>query len=106
MREESDGISVMDRRYCLRVYRKGFIGSEAVTWIVRNRKCSRLEAVNLDQQLMNANIFYHVCEDHTLHSFREGDLGTSRVLNRRLTWPKFDYGRLAIVVSVELLREI
>ena len=112
MRGESDGISVMDRRYRLRVYRKCFIGSEAVTWIVRNRKCSRLEAVNLGQQLMNANIFYHVCEDHTFkddylfYRFREDYPGISKVLNRRLTWPKFDYGRRAIVVSVELLREI
>ena len=112
MREESNGISVMDRRYRFRVYRKCFIGSEAVTWIVRNRKCSRLEAVSLGQQLMDANIFCHVCNNHTFkddflfYRFREDDPGNSKVLNRRLTWPKFDYGRRPTVVSVELLSEI
>lgn len=112
MRKEFNVISVLDRRYRLRVYLKCFIGSEAVNWIVRNRLCTRLDAVNLGQQFIDANIFYHVCKDHTFkddylfYRFREDDSGNSKVLNRRLTWPKFDYGRRAIAISIELLNEI
>lgn len=60
------GVQVRDRRYKLRTYRKCFVGSELVDFLVQARiSASRDDAIELGNQLMReANLFEHVTKDH------------------------------------------
>jgi hypothetical protein len=64
MRQESEGVEIKDRRYYLNTYAKCFVGSEAVDWIMQNQQCSRAEAVELGQVLVDRKIIHHVTDEH------------------------------------------
>lgn len=60
------GVTVMDRRYHLRLYRNCFVGSEAVDFLVGSTLAdSRIEAVDIGRTLAREfNLFEHVTKSH------------------------------------------
>ena len=60
----SQGLDIQSRRYRLNVYPKCFVGSEAVVWIQNNYDCSREEAIELGQILVERRIIHHVTDQH------------------------------------------
>jgi len=63
------GVAIEDRRHLLSHYRKCFVGSEAVEWLMRANGLSRDEAIHLGQSLVERRIFHHVLDEHP---FRDG----------------------------------
>eukprot|EP00798_Chlamydomonas_sp_ICE-L_P022719 gene22719-29882_t len=56
---------IQNRTYRLRKYKKCFIGSEAVDWMVRmGHAPDRLLACALGQAMMNAGLIHHVVWEH------------------------------------------
>mmetsp|Transcript_27823 Transcript_27823/g.67361 ORF Transcript_27823/g.67361 Transcript_27823/m.67361 type:complete len:1915 (+) Transcript_27823:417-6161(+) len=60
---------VKNRRYHLRLYRRCFVASEAVEFIVNSKNIpfvtTRKDAVRMGRRLQKElNLFYHVCNDH------------------------------------------
>lgn len=65
MQDPKTGVTIKDRRYLMRVYKKCFIGYEAVTWIMKNLGlASREEGVRVGQMLVQSFFVSHVCYDH------------------------------------------
>jgi small-conductance mechanosensitive channel len=69
MMRSPQGVEIKDRRYRLNIYTACFIGSEAVDWLVKYYKCTREEAVELGQLLLEKGILYHVVDREP---FRDG----------------------------------
>lgn len=63
MRSEK-GVEVKTRRYKLKLYQRCFLGSEAVDWITKRVKISRLDAVQLGQQMLDKGLCHHVLDEH------------------------------------------
>lgn len=63
------GVEVRDRRYLLHLYHDCFVGSEAVEWLVQALRCSRDEALEVGQKLMETGLIHHVLDEHP---FRDG----------------------------------
>ncbi|MEM9163425.1 MAG: mechanosensitive ion channel domain-containing protein [Cyanobacteria bacterium P01_F01_bin.4] len=59
-----EGLTIQDRRFRLTVYQKCFVGSEAVTWMVKTQKATREAAVRLGQLLVERGILHHVIDEH------------------------------------------
>ncbi|MEL6261760.1 MAG: mechanosensitive ion channel domain-containing protein [Cyanobacteria bacterium J06626_6] len=59
-----DGIDIGDHRFWLTVYPNSFVGSEAVTWIVKTQKATREAAVRLGQRLVENGLIHHVTDEH------------------------------------------
>ncbi|MEO1350093.1 MAG: mechanosensitive ion channel protein [Cyanobacteria bacterium J06635_15] len=57
------GIQIKDRQFHLKTYRRCFVGSEAVDWLVSYLSISRKEAVQLGQRLIDENWIHHVLDD-------------------------------------------
>ena len=64
MQDPNTGIPIADRMYHFRMYKRCFIGSQAVDWLCKERKISRKEAVELGEQLRQKFFFKHVVNDH------------------------------------------
>mmetsp|Transcript_5194 Transcript_5194/g.13019 ORF Transcript_5194/g.13019 Transcript_5194/m.13019 type:complete len:492 (+) Transcript_5194:70-1545(+) len=65
MREPTSGVSIKDRIYHLRTYKRCFVGSQAVDWLLENTECTtREEAVALGNEMLESHLFHHVCHDH------------------------------------------
>ena len=66
------GVSITDRRWHFRLYLSCFIGSELTTWLLKHFKDvdSRVEAVKLGNELMEAGLIQHVDKRH---NFRDGN---------------------------------
>eukprot|EP01130_Rhizamoeba_saxonica_P015561 TRINITY_DN7021_c0_g1_i2.p1 TRINITY_DN7021_c0_g1~~TRINITY_DN7021_c0_g1_i2.p1 ORF type:complete len:427 (+),score=88.47 TRINITY_DN7021_c0_g1_i2:45-1325(+) len=61
----SDGIVVKNRKFRLKTYKDCFVGTEAVDFLVNNQLAtSRLEAVNIMNELMGNGLLIHVTNDH------------------------------------------
>ncbi|MGK7945736.1 MAG: mechanosensitive ion channel domain-containing protein [Microcystaceae cyanobacterium] len=60
----SEGVSIQDRRYRLNLYPNCFVGSEAVDWLAQHYTCSRPEAIELGQILIERGIIHHVTDGH------------------------------------------
>ena len=63
MRGEN-GIEIKDRRYGFKVYRKAFLGSEAVNWLIQQEKATRAEAIAIGQLMIEQNLIHHVLDEH------------------------------------------
>jgi small-conductance mechanosensitive channel len=63
------GVPVEDRRHLLSVYRRCFVGSEAVDWLADHAGLSRSEAVAFGQRLVDLGQIRHVLAEH---GFRDG----------------------------------
>ncbi|HBB34635.1 MAG TPA: mechanosensitive ion channel protein MscS [Cyanobacteria bacterium UBA8803] len=61
---ETGGVEIKDRSYHLNIYPSCFIGAEAVEWLVQRYNCSRLEAINLGQILLDRGIIRPVLDEH------------------------------------------
>ncbi len=58
------GIDIRDRWDHFRLYRKCFIGYEAVQWLIKSQNISKQEALKLGQTLIEAKVFHHVHDEH------------------------------------------
>jgi small-conductance mechanosensitive channel len=58
------GVTVSDRRHLLNHYPKCFVGSEAVSWMVREEGLTRDEALTLGRILVERGIIHHVLDEH------------------------------------------
>lgn len=56
------GVALKKRRYRLNLYPKSFTGAEAVTWLVRHHKGTRLEATRLGEALLERNYIHSVVD--------------------------------------------
>jgi len=63
------GVPVEDRRHLLSVYRRCFVGSEAVDWLGDHAGLTRSEAVAVGQRLVDLGCIRHVLSEH---GFRDG----------------------------------
>ena len=59
-----DGVEIKDRRHRLSLYSTCFVGSEAVDWLMRTQKATRLEATRLGQLLYKEGFIQHVLDEH------------------------------------------
>jgi sensor c-di-GMP phosphodiesterase-like protein len=64
------GVDVRDRLFHLRLYRKCFVGREAVDWLVRHARVSRAEALRLGRRLVALGCLKHVVDEH---DFQDGE---------------------------------
>ncbi|KAL6051712.1 putative Proliferation-associated serine/threonine protein kinase [Balamuthia mandrillaris] len=64
MSSPATGVSVKDRKYHLKTYKKCFVGREAVDWLVQYLKLEdRVDAVSVGQELLRLKYFRHVVDD-------------------------------------------
>jgi small-conductance mechanosensitive channel len=63
------GVPIDDRRHLLSVYRRCFVGSEAVDWLADHSGLTRSEAVTVGQRLVDLGRIRHVLSEH---GFRDG----------------------------------
>jgi small-conductance mechanosensitive channel len=61
---EPGGLEIKDRRDHLNFYPACFIGSEAVEWLVQAQNCTREEAIQLGQILIERGIIHHVLDEY------------------------------------------
>lgn len=67
------GVPVRDRKWRLRTYRKCFVGSEAVDWLMLKLKLDdRSDALSVGQEIMRLQYFRHVVDD--TRQFEDGFL--------------------------------
>jgi len=58
------GVQVKDRKWRLKTYKKCFVGTEAIDWLVSKLgMVDREDAVSVGQELMRLQFFCHVCDD-------------------------------------------
>eukprot|EP00168_Porphyra_purpurea_P017976 TRINITY_DN648_c0_g1_i1.p1 TRINITY_DN648_c0_g1~~TRINITY_DN648_c0_g1_i1.p1 ORF type:complete len:613 (+),score=161.37 TRINITY_DN648_c0_g1_i1:1623-3461(+) len=92
MRDLRSGVPVADRRYRLKTYPRTFVGSEAVSWMVKNLRLSHSSAMELGQGMVNAGVFHHVCHAHNFkdeylfYRWEEDEQRDLRVLNAAVAW--------------------
>mmetsp|Transcript_6145 Transcript_6145/g.9267 ORF Transcript_6145/g.9267 Transcript_6145/m.9267 type:complete len:348 (-) Transcript_6145:115-1158(-) len=60
------GVSQKDRFYYLKRYSSCFIGSEAISWIMKDQSCSESDAITLGNRMLSLNLIYHVVREHML----------------------------------------
>ncbi len=58
------GLVIADRRHHLALYRRCFVGREAVDWLVAREGLTRDEAVRLGQRLVEHGLVHHVLDEH------------------------------------------
>jgi len=64
MQDPVTGVSVSDRMYHLKIYKKCFIGHAAVDWICKDQGVNRQRAQEIGNALMDKFYFRHVVNDH------------------------------------------
>jgi len=81
-------IAVGDRRWGLRVYKKAFVGSEAVTWLADHLQLSREEALAFGQLCLQQGHFRHVlgeqdfADEYYFYRFRQDGDPEGRSLSK------------------------
>ena len=60
---EPGGLDIKDRNYRMNVYPRCFIGTEAVEWLMQTQNCSREEAIQLGQLLIDRGVIHHVLDE-------------------------------------------
>jgi len=65
MSDGNTGVRIKDRRYHFRVYKKCFLGNEAVDWLMNNKKANTVEeSVEILRCVMEEGLMEHVQFDH------------------------------------------
>lgn len=59
------GVRIENHWYNLKIYRKSFVGNEAVIWLMNSLKISRENAIRLGKRLVDEKWIHHVTDDHT-----------------------------------------
>lgn len=62
--QEPEGVEIKDRRHRMNLYPCCFVGSEAVEWLMRTQGCTREEAINIGQLLVDRGIIHEVTNEH------------------------------------------
>jgi len=62
--QEPEGVEIKDRRHRMNLYPCCFVGSEAVEWLMRTQDCTREEAINIGQLLVDRGIIHEVTNEH------------------------------------------
>jgi small-conductance mechanosensitive channel len=60
----SGDVAIRDRRHLLRVYRRAFVGREAVDWLTSRFGLTRAEAVELGERWVALGLVRHVLDEH------------------------------------------
>lgn len=71
MKDPQHGVSIKDRKHILITYKKCFVGSEAVDWMVKNGIRTRDEAIRLGQKLIDSQFIQHVTKSNKI--FKDND---------------------------------
>ncbi len=58
------GVEIKTRRHKLKLYQRCFLGNEAVDWIAKQAKVSRIDATKIGQKMMEKGLFSHVTKEH------------------------------------------
>ncbi|HHP7230423.1 MAG TPA: mechanosensitive ion channel domain-containing protein [Xenococcaceae cyanobacterium] len=58
------GVEIKDRRYNFKTYRKTFLGSDAVNWLIQYEKATRVEAIAIGQLMIEQGLIHHVLDEH------------------------------------------
>ena len=69
-RLRNDGSNLIkDRKYHLTTYKQAFVGREFVDWLIsRGEASSRIEAVDIGKQLLDAGVFRHGMHLHIIRT--------------------------------------
>ncbi|MGK7889866.1 MAG: mechanosensitive ion channel domain-containing protein [Leptolyngbyaceae cyanobacterium] len=59
-----NGVDIGDRRYGLQVYKRCFVGTDAVAWLAQHQKATREEALRIGQLLIERGHMHHVTDEH------------------------------------------
>ncbi|MGF1490362.1 MAG: hypothetical protein ACFBSE_25005 [Prochloraceae cyanobacterium] len=65
----SQDLEIKDRRWRLRIFKKCFIGQEAVNWLSKYLQIQRDEAIVIGQKLLEEGHIFHVLKEH---DFQDG----------------------------------
>lgn len=60
----SGGVEIKDRRHRMNLYPRSFVGSEAIEWLMQTQNCSREDAIDIGQLLVDRGIIHHVSDEH------------------------------------------
>mmetsp|Transcript_28366 Transcript_28366/g.74493 ORF Transcript_28366/g.74493 Transcript_28366/m.74493 type:complete len:506 (+) Transcript_28366:229-1746(+) len=85
------GLAIKDRSFHGKIYKRVFVGSEFVSWVVAEYGLqSRVEGVQVGQSLVSLGLFAHVSNDHNLEDahffYRLHSHGDAFILNTRRKW--------------------
>ena len=67
--QEPGGVEIQDRHHHMNLYPRCFVGSEAVEWLMQTQNCTREDAIQLGQLLVDRGIIHHVSDEQP---FRDG----------------------------------
>jgi hypothetical protein len=56
------GLEIKNRKYLLTTYSNCFIGSQALDWIMRHKRCPRSEALSQGNELIKSGYIRHVAD--------------------------------------------
>ena len=65
----SEELEVKNRRWRLRIFKKCFIGQEAVNWLYKYLHIPRIQAIQVGQKLLEQGHIFHVLKEH---DFKDG----------------------------------
>ncbi len=80
------GVDTKTRRHRFSSYPNCFVGSEAVTWLVRRQNCTRVSAAQLGQALLDRSYIRHITgerpfeDDYALYQFNPQQFMNQRQL--------------------------
>jgi potassium-dependent mechanosensitive channel len=60
----AEGVEIRDRRHHFRIFRKCFLGSEAVEWLIQREEATRQEAIAIGEMMVEMGIIHHVLDEH------------------------------------------
>ncbi|MBD0343761.1 MAG: mechanosensitive ion channel [Coleofasciculus sp. Co-bin14] len=60
----AQGVEIKDRRHRMNIYPRCFVGSEAVEWLIQTQNCTREEAIDIGQLLVDRGIIHDVVDEH------------------------------------------
>jgi potassium-dependent mechanosensitive channel len=60
----AQGVEIKDRRHRMNIYPRCFVGSEAVEWLIQTQNCTREDAINIGQFLVDRGIIHDVVDEH------------------------------------------
>jgi hypothetical protein len=67
---ESEELEIKDRHHRMNIYPACFIGAEAVDWLMKAKNCTREEAIDLGQLMIERGIIHHVEDQHPFRDDR------------------------------------
>jgi hypothetical protein len=82
----TNGVETKTRRHRFNPYPNCFVGSEAVTWLVRHQNCTRVSATQLGQALLDRGYIRHITgerpfeDDYALYQFNPQQFMNQRQL--------------------------